>query len=74
VRKLNVYEIAKAIFTEKSFDPEKIEIFKAQHATLSTLSKAYFQVDGEYRGRVKEVKAEIQKGCLLVLLPEQKKD
>src|SRR6476469_5763563 len=74
VRKLNVYEIAKAIFTEKSFDPEKIEIFKAQHATLSTLSKAYFQVDGEYRGKVKEVKAEIQKGCLLVLLPEQKKD
>lgn len=72
VRKLNLLELAKAIFTEKEFDPEKIEIFKAQHATLTTISKAYFQVDGEYRGRVKEVKAEIQKGCLNLLLPEVK--
>lgn len=70
VRKLNLVELAKAIFTERAFDPEKIEIFKAQHATLTTISKTYFQVDGEYRGRVKEVKAEIQKGCLKLLLPE----
>jgi diacylglycerol kinase (ATP) len=70
VRKLNVIEIAKAIFTEKSFHPRRIEIFKTKRAVLSTLSKAYFQVDGEYRGRVKEVKAEIQSGCLHVLLPE----
>lgn len=69
VRKLNVYEIGKAILSNKSFDPQKIEIFKTKKAVLSTLSKAYFQVDGEYRGRVKEVKAEIQAGCLHVLLP-----
>lgn len=70
VRKLNLIEIAKAIFTEKAFDPDKIEIFKTKQAVLSTLSKAYFQVDGEYRGRVTEVKAEIQSGCLHVLLPQ----
>lgn len=69
VRKLNVVEIGKAILTEKSFDPEKIEIFKTKKAVLSTLNKAYFQVDGEYRGKVKKVKAEIQAGCLHVLLP-----
>ncbi|HUQ97460.1 MAG TPA: diacylglycerol kinase family protein [Chitinophagaceae bacterium] len=69
VRKLNVVEIGKAILTEKTFDPDKIEIFKTKKATLSTLHKAYFQVDGEYRGRVKNVKAEVQAGCLKVLLP-----
>jgi diacylglycerol kinase (ATP) len=69
VRKLNLFEISKAIFTEKSFHPERIEIFQAKQGVLSTLSKAYFQVDGEYRGKVREVKAEIESGCLHILLP-----
>lgn len=72
VRKLNLVEISKAIFTEKSFHPDRIEIFKTKRAVLSTLHKTYFQVDGEYRGRVKKVEAEIQSGCLHVLLPEAK--
>ncbi len=71
VRKLNVIEISKAIFTEKSFHPRRIEIFKTKSAVLSTLGKAYFQVDGEYRGRVKKVSAKMQAGCLHVLLPDK---
>jgi YegS/Rv2252/BmrU family lipid kinase len=74
VRKLNMIEIGKAILTEKSFDPTKIEIFKTTKATLSTLSKAYFQIDGEYRGRVKKVKAKMQAGCLHILLPTPKRE
>src|SRR5215218_11496629 len=74
VRKLNMIEIGKAILTEKSFDPTKIEIFKTTKATLTTLSKAYFQVDGEYRGRVKKVKAKMQAGCLHILLPNPKRE
>ncbi len=70
VRRLNIVEIAKAILTEKSFDPAKIEIFKTKQAHLSVLQKAYFQVDGEYRGRVREVKANIQAGCLRLMLPQ----
>ncbi|HUQ96481.1 MAG TPA: diacylglycerol kinase family protein [Chitinophagaceae bacterium] len=71
VRKLNVVEMAKAILTDKSFDPSKIEIFKTKTAVLSTLHRAYFQVDGEYRGRVKKVKATVQSGCLHVVLPQK---
>jgi YegS/Rv2252/BmrU family lipid kinase len=70
VRKLNLIEISKAVFTDKPFHPNRIEVFKAKRATLSTLHKAYFQVDGEYRGRVKKVKAEIEHGCLRILLPQ----
>lgn len=71
VRKLNVIELGKALFTEKSFHPDRIEIFKAKKAQLATLKKSYFQVDGEYRGKVTQVKAEIQSGCLNLLLPEK---
>jgi diacylglycerol kinase (ATP) len=70
VRKLNMIEIGKAMLSNTSFDPSKIEIFKTKKATLSTLSKSYFQVDGEYRGRVKKVVAQVQAGCLHLLLPE----
>jgi YegS/Rv2252/BmrU family lipid kinase len=70
VRKLNLIEITKAILTEKSFHPNRIEIFKVKKAVLSTLHRAYFQVDGEYRGRIKKVKAAIQPGALNVMLPQ----
>ena len=70
VRKLNLLEISKAVFTEKSFHPERIEIFKTKNATLTTLHNAYFQVDGEYRGKVKKVRAEIEQASLHILLPQ----
>ena len=70
VRRLNLMEIAKAILTEKSFDPRKIEVFKTQKAKLSVLYKAYFQVDGEYRGRIKVLNAEIKPGVLHLVLPQ----
>lgn len=69
VRKLNLIEIGKAIFTEKSFHPRRIEVLKTRWVHLSTLHKAYFQVDGEYRGRIKELKAEIKPRSLLVMMP-----
>lgn len=69
VRKLNLIEIAKAIMTEKSFHPNRIEVFKTKKAKLSTLYKAYFQVDGEYRGRIKSLQAKIKPGVLQLVVP-----
>ncbi|MGZ5191275.1 MAG: diacylglycerol/lipid kinase family protein, partial [Flavisolibacter sp.] len=46
VRKLNVLEICKAIFTNKSFDGEKIEVFSTKNLELQIHKKAYFQIDG----------------------------
>ncbi|MFN2439906.1 MAG: diacylglycerol kinase family protein [Chitinophagaceae bacterium] len=72
MRKINLIEIMKGLFTDKSFHPKRIEVFKTKTATLSTLKKTYFQVDGEYRGRVKELKAEILPGVLQIMLPRIK--
>lgn len=69
IRKLNLIEIAKAILTEKSFHPNRIEVFKTKKAHLSVLHKAYFQVDGEYRGRVKQLEGTIKPGALQLVLP-----
>ena len=71
VRRLNLVEILKAILTEKSFDPSKIEVFKTTKAQLSVLHKAFFQVDGEYRGRTKKIEASIKPGTLHLVLPVQ---
>ncbi len=62
----------KGLFTDKSFHPNRIEVFKTKTAELSTLKKTYFQVDGEYRGRVKELKAEILPGILQIMMPQVK--
>jgi diacylglycerol kinase (ATP) len=73
LRKLNLIEIGKAIFTEKSFHPRRIEVFKTKTLHLSLLHKAFFQVDGEYRGRIKELNAQIKHHALLLMLPAETK-
>ena len=42
VRKLNLIEIGKAIFTEKSFHPRRIEVFKTKKLQLSLLTPYFF--------------------------------
>jgi len=69
VRKLNVIEILKSILTDKSFHPNRIEVFKTKRVAISTLKRAYFQVDGEYRGKTTHLSAEILPGQLIVMLP-----
>lgn len=69
-RRLSVWEIVKLFWQYKPFDPKNIEIFPATSITINTHKKVYFQVDGEYRGKVNQIKATIKPGALLMLLPE----
>ena len=69
VRKLNLIELYKSILTNKSFHPNRIEVFKTKSAVLSTLKRAHFQVDGEYRGKTTQLKANIAPAQLIVMLP-----
>jgi diacylglycerol kinase (ATP) len=74
VRKLNLIEIGKAIFTEKSFHPRRIEVFKTKKLHLSLLHRSFFQVDGEYRGKIKELTASIMPNALKIMLPQPKEE
>ena len=71
VRRLHVLEILKAIFTDKSFHPQRIEVFQTRNLEMTTKRKAYFQVDGEYLGKISTIKARILPQILNVMLPEE---
>lgn len=68
-RRLTVQEILKLFWQYQPFDPKKIEIFPATSVTVETRRKAYFQVDGEFRGRINRLDARIRPGALQVLVP-----
>jgi diacylglycerol kinase (ATP) len=69
-RRLSVWEIIKLFWRYKPFDPRNVEIFPATSITIETHRKVYFQVDGEYRGKVNHIKAAIKPGSLLIVLPK----
>lgn len=69
VRRLNFWAILKVLMSHRNFPEEHIEIHSVQQVHLRTKHKTYFQVDGEYRGRLKEVQARIMPHCLKVMLP-----
>ena len=69
LRKLNVFEIMKAIFTDRTFHPRRIEIICATSVELKLHRKAYFQIDGEYKGKTTSVKARVLPGILNVIVP-----
>jgi diacylglycerol kinase (ATP) len=69
IRKLAFAEILKALFTHSSFDPEKIEVISTKSAIITPRRWAHFQVDGEYKGKVHGIKAEIVPDQLSVMVP-----
>ncbi|RFM30716.1 diacylglycerol/lipid kinase family protein [Chitinophaga silvisoli] len=69
IRRLSLWELLKMIRQFKPFDPKKTEVIQADQVTISTRRKAHFQVDGEYLGKVKNVKAEIMAKALQVMVP-----
>jgi diacylglycerol kinase (ATP) len=69
VRKINLFEIYKSIFTNKAFHPRRIEVFSAKSIELTAQRKVFFQVDGEYLGKIARLHARILPGILKMVLP-----
>lgn len=70
IRQLAIVEILKMWFRPKPFNKKNIEIVKACNVHIVTGHKVHFQVDGEYKGKVTEVKAKILPGSLNLLVPQ----
>lgn len=68
-RRLPVWGIIKLFWRYRPFDPKNIEIFPATSVTIDTHRRAYFQIDGEYRGRVTTINAQIKPGAITMLVP-----
>lgn len=69
VKELSVWELLKMLLTHKPFNPKKIEVFQTDQIQIAIRKRAYFQVDGEFRGKVTSVKARIMPGVLDIILP-----
>jgi diacylglycerol kinase (ATP) len=74
VRKLNVFEIMKAIFTNRSFYPQRIEVFPTTNLELNIRHKVYFQVDGEYKGKIANIKARVLPQIIQVMVPAEQQN
>jgi diacylglycerol kinase (ATP) len=68
-RRLPIWGIIKLFWRYRPFDPKNIEIFPATSITIETHRKAYFQIDGEYRGRITKLNARIKPGAITMMVP-----
>lgn len=71
IRQLAIFEILKMWFKPRPFNPRNIEVIKAKSVNIVTSRKVHFQVDGEYMGKVKEVRAQILAGQLKLIVPKK---
>lgn len=69
VKKLSIREIFKMIYSHKKYDSEKIEVFQTNELFIQSFRRVHFQIDGEYLGKVKQVKAVIIPECLEIMVP-----
>ena len=67
VHTISLIELTKMFLSNRSFNPEKVEIFQTTKATITTKKKIHFQVDGEYKGKVNAVQAAIMPAALRVV-------
>ena len=68
-RRLSFWQILKLFWRYRPFDPKQIEIHPATSVTIETQRRAYFQIDGEYRGRILKLTATIRPGALTMVVP-----
>jgi len=70
IRKIGIVTLFKVWFSPRTLDPKKIEVIQAKAVHIETNRKVDFQVDGEYRGKLRRIDAEILPAQLNIILPE----
>jgi YegS/Rv2252/BmrU family lipid kinase len=68
VRKISLGALIKMFVSTKPFNPQKVEIFRTTKAEITVKRKIHFQVDGEYKGKVSKVTAEIIPSALKIIV------
>ncbi len=57
MKKISLLEIFKMMVTHRPYNPAKTEVYQTGYIQINSKKKAHFQVDGEYLGKVNNVKA-----------------
>ena len=69
MKKVSVREMFKMVYSHEEYDVEKTEVFQTNELNIKSIRRVHFQVDGEYLGKVREVKAVMVRDCLEVIIP-----
>ncbi|MBF8456179.1 diacylglycerol kinase family lipid kinase [Kaistella sp. G5-32] len=69
IKQISIIEIFKMLVTHTSFNPRKTEILRTRTLHIKLSKKMHFQVDGEYLGKVDEVKAYLIPAALEIRVP-----
>jgi diacylglycerol kinase (ATP) len=67
VKEYSVMEILKIRFTNLALNPKNIESFQTTALNISTKHKVHFQIDGEYRGKVNSISAQIKQKAIQII-------
>lgn len=68
MRTFTVLQLFKMFLSYKNFNPKKVEIIQVTKATITTTKGTHFQVDGEFKGKINKVVAEIIPSALNMLV------
>lgn len=69
VKEYSLIEVLKMRFTHKGFNPKKVEFFQTRQLRVNSKHRIHLQVDGEYQGKVRTLKAELLPSAIRLLLP-----
>ena len=69
LKKISLGEIYKMWISHEPYHPQMTRLFQTRKLQIKTRKRAHFQVDGEYLGKIKELKAEIIPEALEVIVP-----
>ena len=70
VRRIALSEFIKLFWSYKSFNPRNVEIIETKKVEIISKKNVRFQIDGEYKGKIRNLKAEIMPAALNILVPE----
>jgi YegS/Rv2252/BmrU family lipid kinase len=70
VKKISLSELFKMLFSHNPYDSNKTEIFQTTKLTLRSRKRVFFQIDGEYVGKVNEVFATLLPDALEIIVHE----
>lgn len=74
VKKISLKEIFKMMVSHTPYDPAKTEVLQTSSLMINSTRKVHFQVDGEYLGKVHEIKASLLQDSLDVIVPDKNID
>ncbi len=71
LKRINMATTLKMLVNPGPYNTKHIEIFKCKTVNIHTKRKVPFQIDGEYIGKVKDIRASISHRSLQVILPNE---